>query len=69
MWARNMPHRCGSSLPLGSLFAAFQAAHEKACAFRRKVTGVEEATATTVVRAGQRAAIDRFGLLSIEGAG
>jgi hypothetical protein len=67
MWARNMPHRCGSSLPLGSLFAAFQAAHD--CAFRRKDIGVEEATATTVVRAGQRAAIDRFGLLSIEGAG
>jgi N-methylhydantoinase A len=30
---------------------------------------VEEATATTVVLAGQRAAIDRFGLLSIEEAG
>jgi N-methylhydantoinase A len=30
---------------------------------------VEEATTTTVVRAGQRAAIDRFGLLSIEEAG
>jgi N-methylhydantoinase A len=30
---------------------------------------VEEATTTTVVRAGQRAAIDRFGLLAIEEAG
>jgi N-methylhydantoinase A/oxoprolinase/acetone carboxylase beta subunit len=30
---------------------------------------VEEATTTTVVCAGQRAAIDRFGLLSIEEAG
>jgi N-methylhydantoinase A len=30
---------------------------------------VEEATTTTMVRAGQRAAVDRFGLLSIEEAG
>lgn len=30
---------------------------------------VEEATTTTMVRAGQRAAIDRFGLLSIEEVG
>ena len=30
---------------------------------------VEEATTTTIVLAGQRAAIDRFGLLSIEEAG
>jgi hypothetical protein len=35
----------------------------------RKDTGVEEATATTVVSAGQHAAIDRFGLRSIEGVG
>jgi hypothetical protein len=30
---------------------------------------MEEATITTVVRAGQRVAIDRFGLLLIEEAG
>jgi hypothetical protein len=54
---------------LDALLAAFQAAHERACPFRRKDTGVEDATATTVVRAGQRAAIDRFSLPPIEGAG
>jgi N-methylhydantoinase A len=30
---------------------------------------VEEATTTTMIRAGQRASIDRFGLITIEEAG
>lgn len=49
-----------------ALFATFHAAHEKAGTFRCKDTGIGKAAGATVVHAGQRAAIDRFGLPTSE---